>query len=161
MNSWILSAARMIFVAWVADAHDDEESEFDAGDYAAGGGEDWCRTVPSPTEAPDLYSQPGVHLSWFDAWVSAVSHASQLYHAITAQRVAYRKLLDLPTFGPRAFYSDVWLACYHSDETDAEAHAHASASIALGHGVDDPGPLGGMPWANPGFSLDCVPNPLR
>jgi len=108
MNTWITSAAHMLLVCWVAEAHDDDGNPFDAGDNAARSGEDWMYTV-DPADYPE--ERLMAH-----AW------AGRLYQHLCEA---------VPRCG------DLWLALERA-EVDAEDHAHRSVMSSMGHGTDPP-----------------------
>lgn len=164
MNTWITAAARYLFVCWVAEAHEDPESEFDAGDGAAGPGDDWLNTVPTPDGDPEAFSQWGTHANLADAWVAANVCAARLYAEACARRLLHASAVGRryrhPT-GP--FVVDLEHAI-RADDTVVSItdHAIAAMAIALGQGVDEPSPVGGFPWpVNVGAFVEFEPNPLR
>jgi hypothetical protein len=109
--------ARTLYVCWMADAHDDDDDPFDAGDQAASMGADWINTADS-----DPPSHP-------DAWVEALITAGMVYQHYTA------------TWGVSPFY------VLHHASRDPEKWAHGAAMSSLGHGVcwSDDGSLV-APW---------------
>lgn len=104
--------ARTLYVAWMADAHDDQDDSFDAEDQAAGPGQDWMDTVEDPPTNTT-------------AWEEALITAGRVYQDYTLAWgiEPFYVLYDLP------------------DRAERWAHGAMMASMGHGVCWTDDGPI--------------------